>query len=294
MKVSFIGLGRMGQAIAGRLADAGHDLVVWNRTPGRDGDLTDRGAVAASSLADACRDRDVVMTMLADDHALRDVVLGDGGILATLRADGIHVAMGTHGVEAVIELAAAHEGAGQTLVTAPVLGRPDVAAAGGLGIVAAGRPEAVDRVRPLLESIGRHTFDAGERPESATAIKLINNFALGCAIEVMAEAFDLGRGYGVEPAVLYEILTEGLFGARAYTVYGTIIVDERYDDVGFTTELALKDVELTLAAGRQAAIPLPSAATLRERLLGAIAHGDGERDWAVLALEQARASGHEA
>lgn len=294
MKVGFIGLGRMGHAIAGRIADAGHDLIVWNRTPDKARGLSERGASVAASLADACRDRDVVMTMLADDGALREVALGEGSIAATLPAGAIHAVMGTHGVEAVIDVAAGHQAAGQTLVAAPVLGRPEAAAAGGLGIVAGGPPQAVDRVRPLLAAIGRQTFDAGERPESATAIKLVNNFALGCAIEVLAEAFDLGRGYGVEPAVLYQVLTEGLFGARAYTVYGQIIVDEDYDKVGFTTALALKDVELTLAAGGRAAIPLPSAATLRDRLLGAIAHGDGGRDWAVLAREQSRASGSHA
>ena len=143
--------------------------------------------------------------------------------------------MGTHGVAAIAEVAAGHADAGQTLVAAPVLGRPDVAAAGGLGIVAAGPAAAVDRVRPILEAIGRHTFDAGERPEAATAIKLANNFVLGCAIEVMAEAFSLGRRYDVAPAVLHEVLTEGLFAAPAYKVYGQIIVDEDYDRVGFTT-----------------------------------------------------------
>ncbi len=199
--------------------------------------------------------------------------------------------MGTHGVAAIAEIAAGHADAGQTLVTAPVLGRPDVAAAGGLGIVAAGPAAAVDRVRPILDAIGRRTFDAGERPEAATAIKLANNFVLGCAIEVMAEAFALGRRYDVAPAVLHEVLTEGLFAAPAYKVYGQIIVDEDYDRVGFTTQLALKDIDLTMAAAGAAAVPLPSGSVLRDRLLAAIAQGDAQRDWAVLGREQARSSG---
>ena len=99
--------------------------------------------------------------------------------------------------------------------------------------------------------------------------------------------------YAVEPALFNEVLTEGLFAAPAYKVYGTIIVDEDYDRVGFTTELALKDVDLTLAAAGDAHVPLPSANVLRDRLLSAIAHGDGDRDWAVLAREQARMSGLE-
>ncbi len=239
-------------------------------------------------MAAACAARDVAMTMLADDDALREVALGDGGIRASLGEGAIHVVMGTHGVGVVAELADAHAQAGQTLVTAPVLGRPDVAAAGGLGIVAAGPAGAIERVRPVLDAIGRHVFDAGERAESATAIKLANNFALGCAIEVMAEAFALVRRYGVDPAVMQEVFTEGLFAAPAYKVYGQIIVDEDYDRVGFTTRLALKDIDLTLAAGGAATVPLPSGAVLRDRLLAAMAQGDAERDWAVLGREQAR------
>jgi 3-hydroxyisobutyrate dehydrogenase-like beta-hydroxyacid dehydrogenase len=222
------------------------------------------------------------MTMLADDQALREVALGPGGIVESLPEGAIHVVMGTHGVAAVAEVAAGHAAAGQTLVAAPVLGRPDVAASGGLGIVAAGPAAAVERVRPILAAIGRHTFDAGERPESATAIKLANNFVLGCAIEVMAEAFALGRRYDVDPAVLYEVLTEGLFSAPAY---------EDYDRVGFTARLALKDIDLTMAAAGAAAVPLPSGGVLRDRLLASIAQGDAERDWAVLGREQARSSG---
>jgi 3-hydroxyisobutyrate dehydrogenase-like beta-hydroxyacid dehydrogenase len=291
MKVSFIGLGRMGGAIAGRVADAGYDLAVWNRTAAKTGPLVERGAHAAASVGEACAGRDVILTMLADDGALREIALGPDGIAAALPHGAIHVAMGTHGVSAIAEVAAGHADAGQTLVAAPVLGRPDVAASGGLGIVAAGPAAAVDQVRPILAAIGRRTFDAGERPESAAAIKLSNNFLLGCAIEALAEAFALARRYDVPPAVLHEVLTEGLFAAPAYKVYGQIMVDEDYDRVGFTTQLALKDIDLTLAAAGAAAVPLPSGSVLRDRLLAAIAQGDAERDWAVLAREQARSSG---
>ena len=101
------------------------------------------------------------------------------------------------------------------------------------------------------------------------------------------------RRYGVAPGVLYDVMTEGLFAAPAYKVYGKIMVDQAWDQVGFTTRLALKDVGLVLAAGETERVPLPSASTLRDRLLGAIAHGDAERDWAVLAREQARSAGLE-
>jgi len=293
MRIGFIGLGRMGQAIAGRLVTGDHDLVVYNRTREKTKELELAGATVAASVAAACEGREVVITMVADDAALEEVALGPGGIGESLPAGGIHLVMGTHGVAAIQALAAAHGESGLTLVAAPVLGRPDAAAAGQLGIVAAGPADAVARCAPLLEAIGRRTFQAGPRPESATAIKLANNFVLGCAIEALGEAFALVQRYGGARGVLHEVLSEGLFAAPAYTVYGQIMVDESYDRVGFTALLGLKDANLILAAADQARVPLPSANTYRDRLLGAIAHGDGEKDWAVMAREQARASGLE-
>jgi 3-hydroxyisobutyrate dehydrogenase-like beta-hydroxyacid dehydrogenase len=293
MNVGFVGLGRMGQGIAGRVLSGGHDLVVYNRTPEKAAVLADAGARVAASIAEACDGREVVITMLADDAALIEVTLGPGGLRDSLAEGAVHMAMGTHGVEAIHSLDEAHTDAGQTLIAVPVLGRPDIAAAGRLGLVPAGREDAVRRCEPLFEAIGRRVFPAGRRPESATAIKLANNFVLGCAIEAMAEGFSLARSYDVPSQVFYDVMTDGLFAAPAYEVYGKIMVDEDYDRVGFTVELALKDVNLVLSAADEARLPLPCANTYRDRLLSAIAHGDGERDWAVLAREQARAGGIE-
>jgi 3-hydroxyisobutyrate dehydrogenase-like beta-hydroxyacid dehydrogenase len=293
MKVAFLGIGRMGLGMAGRLLDAGHDVTVWNRTAGKTAELETRGARVAGSVTEACTGAEIVVTMLANDEVLLDVALRPDGVLDSLADSAIHVAMGTHGVTAVRTLTERHVQAGKTLVAAPVLGRPDVAAAGQLGVVAAGPREALKRCEPLFAAIGRRTFEAGERPESATSIKLANNFVLGAAIEAISEAFSLVRSYSVLPETFHEVLTDGLFSAPAYKVYGTIIVEEDYDRVGFTTSLALKDVNLTLDAAGHAHVPLPTAAVLRDRLLAAIAHGDAERDWAVLAREQARTSGLE-
>ena len=199
--------------------------------------------------------------------------------------------MGTHGVGTVQGLTAAHSEAGQVMLAAHAVGRPDVAAAGQIGIIVGGPPEAVGRLAPLFEIIGRRTFEAGPEPASATAVKLANNFLLGCAIEVMGEAFSLARKYDVDPQVLFELMTEGLFSAPAYKVYGKIIVDESYDQVGFSTDLGLKDANLILAAANLVSLPLPSANAWRDRLLGAVAHGDGDKDWAVVARVQAQAGG---
>lgn len=291
LRVGVVGIGRMGHGIAGRVRGGGHDVVVYNRTPGRTGELERAGARVAPSVAAACEEREVVITMLANDDALREVALGEGGLRDSLAPGAIHMTMGTHGVQTVRALTAAHEEAGQALIAAPVLGRPDVAAAGRLGVVVAGPPEAVALCEPLFEVIGRRTFHAGPRPESATAIKLANNLTLGCAIEVMGEAFSLARKYEVDPAVFHDVLVDGLFSSPAYQVYGKIIVEESYDQVGFTTELGLKDANLALAAADLARLPLPSVNVWRDRLLSAIAHGHGELDWAVVAREQAQAGG---
>ena len=291
LEVGFVGLGRMGTAIAARLLEAGHDLAVYNRTRARAEELAAAGARVCADVACACEDRAVVITMVADDAALREVALGPDGILEHLGRGAIHLTMGTHGVQTVRALAAAHAEAGQTLVAAPVLGRPEAVAAGRLGIVAGGERGAVARCEPLFAAIGRRTFHAGPAPESASAIKLANNLLLGCAIEAMGEAFSLARSYDVEPEVLYDVLVDGLFSGAAHQVYGRIIAQEAYDEVGFTAELGLKDANLALAAADLARLPLPSVNAWRDRLLGAIAHGDGALDWAVVAREQARAGG---
>jgi 3-hydroxyisobutyrate dehydrogenase-like beta-hydroxyacid dehydrogenase len=293
MKAGFIGLGKMGQGMTRRILGGGHHLIVYNRTREKATDLASAGATIAPSIADACKGREVVITMVADDSDLKEVALGSGGVRDSLSPGAIHLCMGTHSVAAVQALSAAHIQAGQQMVSAPVLGRPDAAAAGQLGIVAGGPEDAVKACEPLFQVLGRRTFEAGAKPEGAAAIKLTNNFVLGAAIEAMAEAFSLVRKYGVGPQILFDVMTDALFAAPAYKIYGKIIVDESYDKAGFMTLQGLKDLNLVLAAADQARVPMPSANNVRDRLLGAIAHGDGEKDWAVMAREQNRASGIE-
>ena len=293
MRVAFIGLGRMGRGMALRIAGGGHDLVVYDVVRAQTDELAAAGARVAPSVAEACDGREAVVTMLVEDAAVIDLAVRAGGLCEALPRGAIHVAMGTYGVGAIRTLVDAHTRADQVLVAAPVLGRPDLAAAGQLGIVTAGPGEAVRQCETLFQVMGRRTFDAGETPESATAIKLANNMMLGCAMVAMAEGFSLVRKYGVVPGVFYEVMTEGLFSAPAYKVYGKIIVDETYDRAGSTVNLNLKDANLILAAADIVRVPLPSGDTFRDRLLGAIAHGDGEKDVAAIAREQNRCCGLE-
>jgi 3-hydroxyisobutyrate dehydrogenase-like beta-hydroxyacid dehydrogenase len=294
MQVGFAGLGRMGRGMVRRILGAGHDLAVYDVIREQTAEFASAGARVAASIADLCKGSDVVITMLVDDTTVTDVVLANGGMRESLAPGAIHLAMGTYGVSAIRELNKAHTDARQILVAAPVLGRPDLAASGQLGIVPAGPPDAVERCMPLFQVMGRRTFPAGTSPDAATAIKLANNGVLGAAMIAMAEAFSLVRKYNVAPQVLYDVMTEGLFaGAPAYTGYGKTMVDGTYDRVGSPVTVGLKDANLILAAADIARVPMPSLNVYRDRLLGAIAHGDGDRDQAVLAREQARASGLE-
>jgi len=191
VKVGFIGLGRMGQAIAKRILDGGYELVVYNRTRSKADELEKAGARVAESIADAAAGQDVVITMLTDDAALHTVL--DAGLLEHLPRGAVHLPMGTHSVVTLTELDTIHKDAGQVLVACPVLGRPDAVVAGQLGLVPAGPQEVVEKLQPLFDVIGRRAFNAGSNPAGASAVKLANNMVLGCAIEAMAEGFALTR-----------------------------------------------------------------------------------------------------
>ena len=290
LTTAFIGLGRMGTAMATRLIAAGYDLILYTRTQEKLAPLIALGARGASSIAEAVGAADFVLTMLADDSALKAVVEGPEGLLARMRPGAIHITMGTHDVATIRALAQAHTAAGLALVVAPVLGRPEAVEAGRLGVIAAGEARAVEQCMPVLEALGRRVFRAGDDPGGASAMKLANNFLLACAIEAMGEAFALIEKSGVDAEVFHDMITDGLFASPAYNTYARIIADKAYDKVGFTVALALKDINLALAAGSVAGVPMPSANICRDRLIGASAHGDSQRDWAAMALDQARAS----
>ena len=172
------------------------------------------------------------------------------------------------------------------------MGRPPVAEAGQLGILAGGPDAAVEAAAPLFAAMGRRTFRAGSEPAAAAAAKIAVNMLLACAIEAMGESFALAEKCGVDGDSFFEILTDGLFAAPAYKTYGRLIADKAYfGEAGFAATTGLKDTNLALAAGEAAGVPTPSVTVARDRLISAIARGNGDRDWTVMALEQARASG---
>lgn len=293
MNIGFVGLGRMGAAMAARLLAASHRVAVFDANPAQVARLVGLGAESTASLAAVATARDVVITMLPSDPILLTVTTGAGGLRESLAAGAIHMVCGTHGVGAMRAVRDAHRDAGQCLVACHVLGRPDLAATGKLGLVPGGAAEAIERIRPILGVLGERVFVAGEDPLSATAIKIANNFLLGSAIEAMGEGMALVRKYGVDPALFHQVLVGGLFNCTAYQAYGDLIAHEDWGRIGATAVIGLKDADLALDAAKTVSVPLPSAAIWKAHLEAAIARGEENLDWSVMARQQYRESGLE-
>jgi 3-hydroxyisobutyrate dehydrogenase-like beta-hydroxyacid dehydrogenase len=281
MKIGFIGLGHMGAGMAANLMKAGHDVTVYNRTPAKTDVLVARGAKAALSIADACRG-DAVVTMLANDEAVEGVVYGAGGVLANLGRDAIHISSSTISVALSGRLAADHASASQRFVAAPVFGRPDVAAAGELFVVAAGAGEAIEAATPVFDAIGKKTFVVSETANAAILVKLSGNFLLASVIEMLGEAMALVAKGGVDRRQYLDLLTSTLFGAPVYKTYGGLIADGTFEPAGFAAPLGYKDIRLTLAAADELRVPLPIASLLRDRFLTLLAHGGDKLDWSAI------------
>lgn len=286
MKVGFIGLGQMGHAMAGNLLKAGHELTVWNRSPEKAKDLLGRGARWAESPGHAA-DGDVVMTMLADDHALEAVVYGDGGILA---APALHVSHSTISVPLAERLARDH-GVRSGFVSAPVFGRPAAAQAAKLFVVTAGQPDLVARCEPLFAAIGQRSFHVGDSPSAANLVKLGGNFMIMAAVEAMAEAMTLVEAGGVERRAMLEVLTGTLFNAPIYHTYGELLVEDRFRPAGFAAPLGLKDMNLADSAATASRVPMPLLGVVRDHLRAAIATEGEDIDWASVALAVRKAAG---
>ena len=281
MEVGFAGLGQMGRPMAGRLLEAGHKLKVYNRTRAAAEPLEKRGAVVVER-PEALADREVVVTMLADDAAVEAVWLSSG-LAARLRGGSVHVNMATVSMATSRKLASVHEKSGSSYVAAPVFGRPPVAEQGQLDVIAAGPAAALERCQPLLKAMAKQVFVVGAEPEKANAVKIARNFLLATIIESLGEAFALVRKCGVEPDAFHNILTSTSLNAPAYRNYGALMVKQAWRPAQFSMNLGLKDIELALATAAEAGAPLPSAEMIRRHIKEAIASGRGEEDAVALA-----------
>ncbi|RTQ52442.1 NAD(P)-dependent oxidoreductase [Hymenobacter gummosus] len=290
--IAFIGLGRMGQAMATNLLLAGHQLTVYNRTPDKAERLQDRGARLAATPADAVREAEVVFTMLSDDAVLRDVATGDEGFLEAMPRGAVHASCSTVAPATNRELAELHQEQGTWLVAAPVFGKPIVAANGQLWVCLSGAAEGKTRLAPLLPAFSQGSFDLGSDAGAANVLKLCGNFMLGAAIEAMAEAFTLAEKSGLNRLEVFEILTTTLFNSPAYRSYGRMIAEEDYQPAGAAPYILQKDLRLTLAEARTHQVPMPVANIILDHLTATVArHDSADEDWTSFARRISEGAG---
>jgi 3-hydroxyisobutyrate dehydrogenase-like beta-hydroxyacid dehydrogenase len=281
MKTGFIGLGRMGSAMAANLVKAGHDVTVFNRSPEKRRALLKLSAHEAGSVADACHG-EVIITMLADDTAVAEMALAKNGIVENLADGAIHLSMSTISIALSKHLSETHARAGQRFVAAPVFGRPYAAAAAMLFIIAAGEPAAVETCKPLFDALGQKTFPISTEPAAANLVKLSGNFLLAAAIEALGEAIALVGNAAIDQRAYVDLLTSTIFPVPAYKTYGGLIAESRFQPAAFAAPLGLKDIRLALAAGESLRVPMPFGSLLHDRFLRLLAQGGDSLDWAAI------------
>ncbi len=283
MNIAFLGLGKMGAAVAALLLNAGHELSVWNRSAEKAAALVAHGARIAKTPTEAVRTAEAVFTMLNDDVAVDQIVFGseaEPGILKALRPGAIHVSLSTISVELSQRLTAGHTAAGSQFVAAPVFGRPNVAAEGKLWTVVGGSPAAVDRVRPLLEAFSRGITIVSEKPSAAHALKIGGNFLITAMIESLSEATVFAGSQGIDPAVFLETANHALFRSPFYEAYSKLMLDPP-DPPGGTIALGNKDMGLFRAAAQEAGMLTPLGDRFAADLDKAIEAGLQDEDWAA-------------
>jgi 3-hydroxyisobutyrate dehydrogenase-like beta-hydroxyacid dehydrogenase len=277
--VGFLGLGSMGRGMAARLLDAGHDVLVWNRSEAPVAELVERGATAAS--VEEALAADVSFSMLANDAAVQEVLSGEALAAASGRT---HVIMASISPSLSDEMARSFADAGVGYVAAPVLGRPEVAAAGQLNILAAGAVDAVDSVVPYLEAMGKRVWRLGETPSAANAVKASVNYNIIHALQAIGESVAMVERRGVPADVFTELLANTLFGGIVYTGYGKMIADRNYKPAGFPMSLGRKDLGLAQEVAESGGVTPATMSALIRVFDTALADPElKDADWSAIA-----------
>lgn len=277
--IGFLGLGNMGKSMATRLIEAGHDVVVWNRSQGPVDEMVALGARAASSAAEALA-TGASFSMLANDQAAEAVLSAEN----MSQGSGFHANMASVSPDCGARLAAVAKEAGVAYIASPVLGRPAVAAAGRLNILAGGSPQTIAMAEPFFSVMGVRTWPMGEQPETANLVKIAVNYNIIHALQALAESISLAEKSGVDAEAFVELLANTLFGGVVYQGYGNLIAKKEYLPAGFTADLGLKDLGLAQAAADKVGASLPSAPIMRSVFEAALAREDlAGMDWASIA-----------
>ena len=280
-KVAFIGLGKMGSNIARNILEAGFDLQVYNRTQTKMNPFVDAGAKGTSTPREAVLNADAVITNVMDDQSVRDVVLGENGLLSGLRKGAVHIGTTTNSPAMARELTILHEEHGSVYLASPVAGTPDVAAEGQLQAWVAGKPEAIERCMPLFKTFTGNVIRVGSEPSAANAVKIINNFIGMCVLEIAGEVYTLGEKSGVDLEVLENLLL-GFLGGRFISKYANTIRTRNFDPAGFALTAGFKDLQMMLQLSKELNAPLKFGDVIKDKFLTALAHGMERKDWSAI------------
>ena len=278
--IGFIGLGSMGQAMAARLLEQGSDISVWNRTASAGDALVAAGAHRLESAEDAFAS-DIVISILANDAAVSAVFPEE---MLRRHPGTLHVNMASISLEMARDIEQRHTNAGVRYLGAPVLGRPEVAAAGQLNILAGGSAEVVSAAAPALELLGKKTWHVSEDAAGASLVKIGVNYNIIHALGALGESVNLVERGGIDPQLFVDILTSGLFGGVVYSGYGKLIAEREYFPAAFSAQLGLKDLTLAEQAAAELGAALPTAAPIHELFTAAVndeSRKDG--DWSIIA-----------
>jgi 3-hydroxyisobutyrate dehydrogenase len=279
-RIAFLGLGIMGAGMAGRLLDAGFPLTVYNRSVARAHALGARGAVVADSPRAAASEADIVFSMVADDAASRAMWEGERGALAGARPGTILVECSTLTVRRVRELAHAAAGAGCTFIDAPVTGSKLQAAAGELLFLVGAEADALARIRPALEAMGKTIIHLGP-VGSGALVKLINNFLCGVQAASLAEAIAVIERSELDRDRTVQAIVNGSPGSPVMKTLASRILADDFSP-NFYLHLLVKDMGYAIAEGESRGVPMKTAATALEVLREAVAQGHGDHDMAAV------------
>jgi 2-hydroxy-3-oxopropionate reductase len=280
-KVGFIGLGIMGGPMAKNLMEAGYELVLYNRTREKAEDLAEEGdAEVAGSPKEIAESSDVIVTMLPDSPDVRDVVVGESGVLEGIREGSLLVDMSTISPVVTEELAEKIRERGASMLDAPVSGGDVGAIEGTLSIMVGGSEEDFERAKPLFDVMGKTVTHVG--PTGAGQVtKAANQVVVALTIEAVSEALVLGSKGGVAPEKILDVLSGGLAGTKVMEVKREKFLSHTFDP-GFRSELHHKDLGIALAAGREYGVVLPVTAIVDQMLLTMKKKGWGSEDHSAL------------
>jgi len=284
----WIGLGRMGEAMAARLVKAGHGLSVWNRTASKADPLARIGAEVVTDKA-AMGGCETVFTMVSTTEDLKEVLFASGGVLSGKSKPKRVVDMSSISDGGSADIRRGLTKAGVGYLSAPVSGNAKVAKAGKLLVVASGPKHEYDAVEPLLKALGRATMYVGEG-ELSRVWKIAHNTMFGVIIQSLCEITLLAQKAGIPRHVFLESINQSVLGSM-YTRYKTPALVNLDFTTTFTPTLLLKDMDLGMAASKALGVPMPTASTTRDSILALSHQYPGDIDFSVLLVEQARAAG---